>query len=406
MRALDKRIQEQEQAIKTLQKEQAGVKVGFKLLSFLLLVTVSKGNGGHIQKQPEFCRCQDQGEGQRGVWDRLSESKKIHYRLITNKENSLSLIANKENSLSLIVSKEKTWSSIIATSVNPPRSIRRRVSCQASRRSARRSCRRCNRLSSRQRIGRRKCQPGGRSHNLRHLEVWLWNVHQIGIKLFSSSGGGEAPPSPTDGSAGAPPPPPPPPGPSFGGQSSEPTPLLDRNMSKEEWDYETYESDPSSFPTEVAPHILVAPFLAFEAKQFSHSNPAGQPSKSTRLIWLRQSGCRRHFEVILPKNKLSEKPEHIWKGMRKMAKMEICFNQIFVQHGWGGGVPDHGGGQRGLDLRAEDKQRGGGIRPLLLPCVVLIIVSVKEDSTLFSFKQYLIMNPTSTTTHDCINSVK
>ena len=91
-------------------------------------------------------------------------------------------------------------------------------------------------------------------------------MHQIGIKLFSSSGGGEAPPSPTDGSAGAPPPPPPPPGPSFGGQSSEPTPLLDRNMSKEEWDYETYESDPSSFPTEVAPHILVAPFLAFEAK--------------------------------------------------------------------------------------------------------------------------------------------
>ena len=91
-------------------------------------------------------------------------------------------------------------------------------------------------------------------------------MHQIGIKLFSSSGGGEAPPSPTDGSAGAPPPPPPPPGPSFGGQSSEPTPLLDRNMSKEEWDYETYESDPSSFPTEVAPHILVALFLAFEAK--------------------------------------------------------------------------------------------------------------------------------------------
>ena len=81
-------------------------------------------------------------------------------------------------------------------------------------------------------------------------------MHQIGIKLFSSSGGGEAPPSPTDGSAGAPPPPPPPPGPSFGGQSSEPTPLLDRNMSKEEWDYETYESDPSSFPTEVAPHIF------------------------------------------------------------------------------------------------------------------------------------------------------
>ena len=65
MRALDKRIQEQEQAIKTLQKEQAGVKVGFNF--YLLLITVSKGNGGHIQKQPEFCRCQDQGEGQRGV---------------------------------------------------------------------------------------------------------------------------------------------------------------------------------------------------------------------------------------------------------------------------------------------------------------------------------------------------
>ena len=48
-------------------------------------------------------------------------------------------------------------------------------------------------------------------------------------------------------------------------------------MSKEEWDYETYESDPSSFPTEVAPHILVAPFLAFEAKQFSQIRQVNLP---------------------------------------------------------------------------------------------------------------------------------
>ena len=63
MRALDKRIQEQEQAIKTLRKEQAGVKVGLASFSLWSIILVFKGDGRHVQKQSEFRRRKDEGEG-------------------------------------------------------------------------------------------------------------------------------------------------------------------------------------------------------------------------------------------------------------------------------------------------------------------------------------------------------
>ena len=54
MRALDKRIQEQEQAIKTLQKEQAGVKVGFNFYRSSCWLLCRKAMVDTYKNNPSF----------------------------------------------------------------------------------------------------------------------------------------------------------------------------------------------------------------------------------------------------------------------------------------------------------------------------------------------------------------